>query len=143
VLVVTFRGTFGGFRSSAASATPRRPPSCFSHRSRVLVGANRAPGRLMRCESKQPGKGEYWKVLLDSGEWIWPDNIVLATPGERVGVCEMGEGRFMTDQQGDGLLCPKHDEEAFGTAEDRAIDAADARLLPRGNSTKWKRGKRR
>lgn len=140
---MAFRGTFGGFRPRDTSNKPRRPPSCFAHYARVLVGANRRPGRLMRCESKKPGGGEYWKVLLDSGEWVWPDPpLVLATPGTRVAVCEVGEGQFMTDQIGEGLLCPKHDGEMFGTPEDHALDAAAPRR-PSGNTTRWKRGGRR
>lgn len=139
---MTFRGTFGGFRPRAPRGDEqRRPPSCFVHRSKVLVGANRAPGRLMRCESKKPPHGEYWKVLLDSGEWLWPDNLILATPGANVAVCEMGGGRFLTDEHGDGLLCPKHDGEVFGTLADHALDAAAPRR-PAGNTHKWKRGRR-
>lgn len=140
---MTFRGTFGGFRPRDTSNAPRRPPSCFGHRSRVFVGASRAPGRLLRLESKKPGGGEYWKVVLDSGAWVWPDGLILATPGSRVAVCEMGEGRFMTDREGDGLLCPKHDGETFGTPEDHALDAAADRFRPRGNTTRWKRGRGR
>lgn len=122
---------------------PRRPPSCFGHRDRVLVGANRAPGRLMRCESKKPGGGEYWKVLLDSGEWVWPDRIVLAGEGDRVGICEMGEGRFMTNERGDGLLCKRHHDQTFGSAADHALDASLDVGRPRGNTHRWIRGRRR
>jgi hypothetical protein len=138
-VLVTFRSTFGAFRARGDAGADRRPPSCFTHYARVLVGANRAPGRLMRCQSKRTG-GEYWKVRLDSGEWLWPDNIILATPGERVATCELGGGRFLTDETGEGLLCPKHDGETFGTAEDHALDAAAPRR-PSGNSHKWIRGR--
>lgn len=139
---MTFRGTFGGFRPRDTGQGPRRPPSCFTHYARVLVGANRRPGRLMRCESKKPGGGEYWKVLLDAGEWLWPDNLILATPGANVATCEAGGGRFLTDKIGDGLLCPKHDAEIFGTVADHALDAEGDRFRPRGNTHKWKRGRR-
>lgn len=137
-----FRSTFGAFRSTEGGSGDRRPPSCFIHRSKVLVGANRHPGRLMRCESKQPGGREYWKVLLDSGEWVWPDGLILATPGANVATCEAGAGRFMTDEHGDGLLCPRHEAEMFGTAEDHAVDAAEDRRRA-GNTTKWKPGRGR
>lgn len=129
---------FGRFKS----ADDRRPPTCFGHRAKVLVGANRRPGRIMRCESKKTG-GEYWKVLLDSGEWVWPENVILATPGATVATCEMGGGRFMTDEQGDGLLCPRHTGEVFGTPEDHALDAATPPLRPSGNTHKWTPGRRR
>ena len=136
-----FRGTFGGFRPGPAEV--RRPPSCFLHRDRVLVGANRRPGRLMRCESKKAGGGEYWKVLLETGEWLWPDNLLLATKGARVAVCEIGGGRFLTDEEGDGLLCPRHDGEQFGTIADHALDAAAPARRPTGNTHTWKRGRGR
>ena len=112
----------------------------------MLVGANRAPGRLMRCESKNPGGGEYWKVLMDSGEWLWPDGIILDTsagPGAGVAVCEVCGARFTTQQRGDGLLCRRCNDETFGSAADHAIDAAGDRFRPRGNTTRWKPGRRR
>jgi hypothetical protein len=136
-----FRGTFGGFRASSSSDMRPPLPSCFKHYDRVLVGADRAPGRLLKCEKKD-GSGSYFKVKTDGGEWRWPDNIILAGPGRNVGTCEAGEGRFMTDQQGDGLLCPRHNGEIFGTPADHALDAAADRFRPRGNTHKWKRGRR-
>jgi len=135
-----FRSTFGAFRSDPDGG--RKPiPSCFKHYDRVLVGADRAKGRLLRCEKKD-GTGEYFKVKTDAGDWRWPDVLILDGPGAIVGVCEVGEGRFMTDRPGDGLLCPRHDAEMFGTAADHAIDAAAPRR-PAGNTHKWIRGRRR
>ena len=132
--------THGAFRGSSSSERPPLP-SCFKHYDRVLVGAERAPGRLLRCQKKDGG-GEYFKVKTDAGEWRWPDVIVLAGPGANVATCEAGAGRFMTDQIGDGLLCPKHNAEIFGTPADHAADAAADRFRPRGNTIKWKRGRR-
>ena len=124
------------------SSSARRPmPTCFRHYDRVLEGADRAPGRLLRCEKKD-GSGEYFKVKTDAGAWRWPDDLILAGPGANVGICEMGGGRFMTDQHGDGLLCPRHNAEQFGTPADHALDGAADRFRPRGNTTKWKRGRR-
>ncbi len=133
--------TFGAFRGS--SSIERAPlPSCFRHYARVLVGADRAPGRLLKCEKKD-GSGSYFKVKTDGGEWRWPDVLILDGPnaGGNVATCEAGGGRFMTDQIGDGLLCPHHTGEIFGTPEDHAIDAAAPRR-PAGNTHKWKRGRR-
>jgi hypothetical protein len=144
VLGVTFRGTFGGFRArqdSGSGGERRAVPSCFKHYDRVLVGADRAKGRLLKCERKPPATGSYFKVKTDAGDWRWPDVLILDRPGAHVGTCEAGGGRFMTDQQGDGLLCPKHDGEVFGTPEDHALDAAAPRR-PSGNTTRWKRGRR-
>ena len=128
-------------RSSSSSSERRPMPSCFRHYDRVLVGADRAPGRLLRCEKKD-GSGEYFKVKTDGGVWRWPDVLILAGPGANVGTCEMGSGRFQTDQIGDGLLCPRHSAEQFGTPADHALDAEADRFRPRGNTHKWKRGRR-
>ncbi len=124
-----FRGTFGGFRAPASSE--RRPlPSCFKHYDRVLVGADRARGRLLACEKKD-GTGKYFKVKTDGGEWRWPDVLILDGPGAQVGTCEIGEGRFMTTGAGDGLLCPRHEEEQFGTRS-RALEPPDRRPFRKG-----------
>lgn len=138
-----FRGTFGGFRASSSSGERKPIPSCFGHYDRVLVGADRAPGRLLRCEKKD-GSGEYFKVKTDAGEWRWPDVLILDGPnaGPNVATCEAGEGRFMTSQTGDGLLCPRHEGQVFGTPEDHALDAAAPRR-PSGNTHKWIRGRGR
>lgn len=135
-----FRSTFGAFRSSGAGE--RKPiPSCFKHYDRVLVGADREKGRLLKCEKKD-GSGSYFKVKTDAGAWRWPDVLILDGPGPHVGTCEAGEGRFLTDQTGDGLLCPRHTGEIYGTPADHALDGADDRTRPRGNTTRWKRGRR-
>jgi len=131
--------THGTFRGSSASERPAMP-SCFGHYDRVLVGADRAPGRLLKCQKKD-GSGEYFKVKTDGGEWRWPDVLLLAGPGANVATCEAGGGRFLTDQIGDGLLCPRHNREIFGAPEDHAADAADP-VRPRGNTHRWKRGRR-
>ncbi len=136
-----FRSTFGAFRASSSSGARPPLPSCFKHYDRVLVGADREKGRLLKCEKKD-GSGSYFKVKTDAGAWRWPDVLVLDGPGANVATCEAGEGRFMTDQIGDGLLCPKHNGEIFGTPEDHALDAADP-VRPRGNSHKRARGGRR
>lgn len=138
-----FRGTFGGFRASSSSSERPAMPSCFGHYDRVLVGADRAKGRLLKCERKPPATGFYFKVKTDGGEWRWPDVMILDTgAGPNVATCEAGAGRFMTDKTGDGLLCPKHDAEIFGSAADHALDAAAPRR-PSGNTTRWKRGRGR
>lgn len=135
---MSFRGTFGGFRPSAPRE--RAPvPSCFRHYDRVLVGADRAKGRLLHCEKR--GGGKYFKVKTDAGDWRWPDNMILDGPGNIVAVCEMGEGRFMTDKPGDGLLCKRHNDETFGSDADHALDAEAPRRTS-GNTHKWKRGRR-
>lgn len=128
----------------ASSSGERRPlPSCFKHYDRVLVGADRAKGRLLKCDRKPPGVGSYFKVKTDGGEWRWPDVLILDTgAGPNVGHCEAGEGRFMTDQQGDGLLCPRHSAEIYGSDADHALDAAGDRFKRGGNTTRWKRGRR-
>lgn len=132
--------TGGAFRGSSSST--RAPlPSCFKHYDRVLVGADRAKGRLLSCEKKD-GSGKYFKVKTDGGEWRWPDVLILDGAGANVATCEAGEGRFMTSETGPGLLCPKHAAEVFGSPEDHALDAEGDRYRRGGNTTKWKRGRR-
>lgn len=134
-------GTFGAFRGSGGGGERKPLPSCFKHYDRVLVGADKAKGRLLKCE-KRDGGGSYYKVKTDGGEWRWPDVLILDGPGAHVGICEAGEGRFMTDQIGDGLLCPLHNAEMFGTTADHAADAEADRYRRKGNTTTWKRGRR-
>ncbi len=135
--------TFGAFRSGGSSSSERPAlPSCFKHYDRVLVGADRAPGRLLKCEKKD-GSGSYFKVKTDGGEWRWPDVMILAGEGSNVATCEAGAGRFLTNEIGDGLLCPRHSAEIYGTPEDHARDAAADRTRPRGNTHKWKPGRGR
>lgn len=137
-----FRSTFGAFRARGDAGVRKPIPSCFKHYDRVLVGADRAKGRLLKCE-KADGSGSYWKVKTDAGEWRWPDVMILDTgAGANVATCEAGEGRFLTDKIGAGLLCPKHDGEIFGTPEEHAADAEGDRYRRSGNTTKWKRGRR-
>ena len=129
----------GGAGGDSCSRPP--VPSCFKHYDRVLVGARREKGRLLHCE-KRDGSGKFWKVKTDAGVWLWPDVLILDGPGPNVAICEAGGGRFATDQHGDGLLCPKHSGEIFGTPEDHARDAEADKYRPRGNTHKWKRGRR-
>lgn len=93
-----------------------KPPldtSVFRHYTRVRIGATGPKGRLLRCE-KRDGSGSYWKVKLDSGEWVWPDDRMLIDgPGERIARCGDCELPFLTD--GSSPLCPLCNEEAFGT----------------------------
>lgn len=96
-----------------ARAQPR-DTSGYRHGLRVRLGVTGPKGILLRCETKD-GAGHYWKVRLQRGDWVWPDGCILEGPGDQVARCEACGLSFLTDQRGDGLLCPVHDEEIFGT----------------------------
>lgn len=64
------------------TAIPRftRDDSGFRHRLRVRIGGIDGPkGRLYHCDGRQ---GKFWKVRLDTGEWVWPDRLVVDGPGD-------------------------------------------------------------
>jgi len=98
--------------------TARDDAAHYRHRTRVRVGGLTGPkGRLLKCE-RRDGSGTYWKVKLDSGEWVWPRDLVIDGPGDRIAQCGDCELPFITD--GTSPLCPGCDAAAFGSAEDRA-----------------------
>lgn len=94
--------------------TPRMETSGFRHGLRVRMGVSGPKGMLLKCE-KRDRSGHYWKVRLQSGEWVWPEGLILDGLGDRVAVCEECALPFMTDKVGDGLLCTRCDETIFGT----------------------------
>jgi hypothetical protein len=99
-----------------------RDESSYRHYMRVRMGATGPKGRLLKCK-KRDGSGYFWKVKLDSGEWVWPDGLVLDGPGDRVATCGDCGIAFMAD--GRSPLCPTCDESAFGEpSEIRNIGAA-------------------
>jgi hypothetical protein len=91
-------------------STPR-DESGYRHLMRVRLGAHGAKGRLMRCTSKRTGK-PFWKVKLDTGEWVWPEDLVQDGIGDcltRCGDCGM---RFLSN--GQLPLCSVCAPSAFG-----------------------------
>lgn len=97
--------------------------SAFRHYMRVRMGVSGPTGRLLRC-TKRDGGGTYWKVRLDSGEWVWPDRLVLDGPGDRVATCADCGLPFMTNSA--EVLCPYCDEAAFGSKARAAEPTEDA-----------------
>lgn len=97
--------------------------SAYRHGLRVRMGVSGPKGVLLRCERKD-GSGFYWKVRLQSGEWVWPTGLILDGPGDQVAVCEQCTLPFMTTKVGDGLLCAHCDEEIYGTRA-RAAEPRD------------------
>jgi hypothetical protein len=91
-----------------------RNESGFKHLLRVRIGANGPTGRLLHIEKKDKS-GWYWKVKLDSGEWVWPADLVQDGPGDCVGRCQDCGMRFLSQQP--EPLCPSCSEAAFGTAQ--------------------------
>lgn len=121
--------------------SPRRElnTAAFQHYMRVRIGGAGGPlGRLMRCEKKD-GSGHYWKVRLDTGEWVWPDAMVLDGPGHYVGHCAECELPMLMEQPNGVGLCRYCDESMFGT------DAAHAHDEPSHafGRTRWNRARMR
>jgi hypothetical protein len=57
----------------------------------------------MQCTSKRTGK-EFWKVKLDTGEWVWPEDLVQDGIGDcltRCGDCGM---RFLSNGLVSGMV---------------------------------------
>ena len=102
----------------------RLDTSAFRHYLRVRLGVTGPKGRLLRCEKRDGGS--YWKVKLDSGEWVWPDGLIVDGPGDRVGTCGDCGLSFMST--GALALCPICDEAAFGTASRATEPAASTRV---------------
>jgi len=92
----------------------------FRHNLRVRIGAANGPtGRLLRCHKRDSGDA-YWRVRLTSGEWVWPDRIIVDGIGDvLIDACTECQLPFI-GQKGD-LLCLPCDEEQFG-ARERAAD---------------------
>jgi hypothetical protein len=97
---------------------------------RVRVGGER--GVLLHCEPRS-GAARYWKVRLQTGQWVSPARLVVDGQGdELVPACGRCGLPFLRRPQSGELLCIYCDVELFGTERDHALDvAADAHLSPR------------
>lgn len=100
----------------------------YRHLLRVRIGVHGPKGRLTKCARKD-GTGFYWKVRLDSGEWVWPADLVIDGPGDGVARCAECEMRFMCTAV--VPLCPGCDEQMFGTQQ-RAAEPGTLRTFDRG-----------
>jgi hypothetical protein len=58
----------------------------YKHLMRVRLGQHGPAGRLLHCEKKDKS-GWYWKVKLDSGEWVWPADLHVDGTGPLVSHC--------------------------------------------------------
>lgn len=93
-------------------------PEGFRHRLHVRLDTAGGPrGRLLRCKRKD-GTGYYWRILLDSGAWEWPNahRLIVDGPGDVVnpfcGSCRLA---FMVRAGSGELLCDACSREQFGT----------------------------
>lgn len=94
---------------------PTRDESGYRHRMRVRIGVNGTKGVLLQCgPSKRTGL-PYWKVKLSTGEWMWPADLIIDGPGDRVGTCAECGMRFMTETP--EPICKGCDEKLFGTKQ--------------------------
>ncbi len=93
----------------------------FRHGMRVRIARLDGPkGVLLRCE-RRDGGGFYWKVRLQSGEWIFPDNLIVDGRGDRVGVCGDCGLRFVNT--GVELICDRCSAEVFGRANSSPVSS--------------------
>jgi len=91
-----------------------RTPDGFRHGLRVRIGSVDGPkGVLLRCE-RRDGSGIYWKVRLQDGRWIFPDDVIVDGRGDRVGTCGDCGLRFVNT--GVELICDRCNAEVFGRA---------------------------
>lgn len=89
-------------------------PAAFRHGLRVRIARLDGPkGVLLRCERKTDG-GIYWRVRLQSGAWVFPDDLIVDGRGDRVGVCGDCGLRFVNT--GNELICDRCSAEIFGHA---------------------------
>jgi len=91
------------------------PPRGYRHGLRVRVGASRQPGVLLRCE-RRDGTGSYWRIRLQSGQWLWPNecvSLVIDGPGDTVNRCQDCGMLFLTDDP-TAPICARCDYEVFG-----------------------------
>ncbi len=100
--------------------------SGYRHYLRVRLGVNGPSGRLMRCQRKT-GPGVYWKVRLETGEWVWPADLIQEHPGECVARCAECDMRFLCAKV--EPLCPYCNEAMFGTQQ-RASEPGAINDLP-------------
>lgn len=113
----------------------QRDTNGYAHLLRVRIGANGPTGRLMRCEKKDR-TGHYWKVKLDTGEWVWPADLHVDGNGPLVSTCRECRLPFL----GNGIegFCYRCDEELFGTQQ-RASEPPDRTAAQR----RWDRDRHR
>jgi len=108
----------------------------FRHNLPVRIGSPTGPkGRLLQCNGRT---GQYWKVKLDSGDWVWPDDIIVDDGGDRIEICLDCRLRFL-GKPGE-LICRRCQETTFGTADERRTAVDDARYRPRSRGTYRRRG---
>ena len=74
-----------------------------THGDRVSIGVGGAAGTVIR--RPRTGGGHYFKVRLDSGEWVWPDRAVALSSGAHERRCAECEIAFRTDDHAE-VHCP-------------------------------------
>jgi hypothetical protein len=94
----------------------------YKHLMRVRLGRHGPAGRLLHCEKKDKS-GWYWKVKLDSGEWVWPADLHVDGTGPLVSHCRDCGLPFIHERAGEAL-CRYCDEDAHGTTQ-RAQEPSD------------------
>ena len=75
---------------------PSRSPYDPTHGDRVQIGFGGPAGTVIR-RRKSDGRGAYFKVCLDSGEWVWPDHAVAESSGAHERRCAECGLAFRTD----------------------------------------------
>jgi hypothetical protein len=107
----------------------QRDTNGYRHGMRVRLGSHGPTGKLLHCEKKDKS-GWYWKVKLDSGEWVWPADLHIDGKGALVQHCRECRLPFL----GDGIkdFCYRCDEEMFGVVPAVTERAEYQGTRPRG-----------
>jgi hypothetical protein len=108
----------------------QRDTNGYRHGMRVRLGSHGPTGKLLHCEKKDKS-GWYWKVKLDSGEWVWPADLHIDGKGDSSRAARTAGCRFSPPPSA-SRSAPTATRPAHGTKQ-RAQEPSDYHgLAPRG-----------
>lgn len=84
-----------------------REQIAFVHGQHVRIGFDGPKGKIYRCQGR---RGEYWKVKLEDGTWVWPHGVVADSDGPYQQRCAECNIPFRSPRP--ESLCPQCDPTA-------------------------------